>query len=224
MENMQIKANKRRAYSSDKAKDKNFNYNNKFNSNAQIYCITFSRYSKPHKKRNSKPRSNSGSKNSSKSKSKSKDSSRPTTSPDNTKNIQRNNNKNNNFVGFKGIMNLRNNLISNNKGTKNYGDDKNKKKERIASINKNNLINNNNNYIKNQGIMGGIIQTLYENNNKILNSPAVFMNQNSIKTKKQNSGGKYKISSQNYNANVSKNQFGNYLTPTSIFNRKKKYI
>ena len=216
---MPIKSNKRKAYSSDKAKNKNYHYNNKFYSNAQIYCITFSRYSKPHKKRNSKPRSNSGSKNSSKSKSKSKDSSRPTTAPDNTKSNQRNNNKNNNFVGFKGIMNLRNNLISNNKGFKNCGDSINKKKENIMAINKNNVQNNNNIYIRNKGNMGEISQALFGNNNKRLASPVVFSNKNN-KSKKQNNGRKYRLASPNYNAGI--NQFGNFLTP--VFNGKKKNL
>ena len=65
-----------------------------------------------------------------------------------------------NFVGFKGIMNLRNNLICNNTGNKGCT---NKKKEKIIAISGNNS-NNFWNFI-NEGNRLGISQIIFGNNN-----------------------------------------------------------
>ena len=67
-----------------------------------------------------------------------------------------------NFVGFKGIMNLRNNLICNNTGNKGST---NKKKEKIAISG--NVGNNSNNFWNfiNEGNRLGISQIIFGNNN-----------------------------------------------------------
>ena len=189
-----IKTKNRNSNSSDKAQ--NYNrpryspYNNNYNSN-----FTLGKYNnnKTNKKKHLKSRSNSGSKNNSKSKSRSKESSRPNTAPEKSKNSHKN--KNNNFVGFKGIMNLRNNLISNtgNKGSTN------KRKEKIIAISKN-IGNNNNNFgnFINEGNRLGISQMLFgNNNNKKMNSPITFGNQSKSKNKNSKNE-KYRLASPNY--------------------------
>ena len=190
-----------------------------YNNYSKHYCITlnqYAQYKQDYLSLNSQ--SNSKNKNSNRNKI-----SRPSTAPQKNKNHQKKKNNvgnehKNNFVGFNGIVNIRTNLIANNK---NNGLNTNKK-YKIKDNNKNNgfstlfnpsnaftnniLMNTsigfNNKLMKNMGNNNGHSRTLFGNNNKRITSPRIFINQPGFKTKKQNNGTKIRLSSAITNNNI----------------------
>ena len=202
----------KRTNSSDKSKIQSRYKYSPYNTNANNYCINLDKYNESIKRQKySKSRSNSGSKNTSKSRSKNKGS-RPSSAPEKMKTSK---NKNN-FSGFKCIMNMRNNLISNNAGIKNYAFNNYKEKEKIRSININKGAINNKIMIS-PGNRNGISYILFGNNNKI-GSP--INNTNTSKNKNEKGKKKYKLRSPNVQSGYTQIGINNFV-PMINTNMKK---
>ena len=126
----------------------------------------------------------------------------------------------NNFSGFKGIMNMRNNLISNNAGIKNYQFNNYKEKEKIRNLN----INKNVGFINNNVMISpvnknGISHVLFGNNN-IISSPITNTNHSKLKNKKGKGNKKYKLGSPNFQSPLTQIGINNFV-PLINSNRKK---
>lgn len=224
LNNFQFKAIGGKSISTDKTNKTKSKFG-QYNNYSKHYCITLNQYAQ-YKQNYLSLNSQTNSKSKSKSKSNSKSgSSRPSTAPQKKKDLKKNNNRaivnKNNFIGFNGIVNIRTNLINNN-NNKNNGLNNNKK-YLIKDSNKNNGFNtlfnpsnnftnnilmnvnngfNNNKFIMNVGNIKGNSRTLFDGNNRRITSSRIYLNQSGLKNKKQNNGGKIRLSSAIINNNI----------------------
>ncbi len=196
-----------------------------YNKYSKHYCITLNQYAQ-YKQDYLSLNSRSNSKTKNNSNSNRNKVGRPSTAPQKNKN---NNQKKkngggienkNNFVGFNGIVNIRTNLITNNKNN-GFNNDNNKKfiikdnknKTGFSTLfNPSNTFTNNimmntsigfNNRVRtNMGNSNVHSRTLFGNNNKRITSPRIFANQTGFKAKKQNNGTRIRLSSAITNNNI----------------------
>jgi hypothetical protein len=203
--------------------DKNTKIKSKFgqyNNYSKHYCITLNQYAQ-YKQDYLSLNSHSNSKNKNNSNSNRNKVNRPSTAPQKNKNNQKKKNNGgnehkNNFIGFNGIVNIRTNLITNNKNNGFNNNNKYKIKDNnngfSTLFNPSNTFTNNimmntsigfNNRIKtSMGNNNGHSRTLFGNNNKRITSPRIFINQTGFKAKKQNNGTRIRLSSAITNNNA----------------------